>query len=142
MKKLVALLMLSMATLVSFSQIAVLVGTDTLKGADTLYFTTDLLKLPNGFVAIEASCTDITASSTDDYMIARASISGNSDGFATLNTVDYNVYAAQNDTVSISDGQVALWGVSALPFNYFQVAAFGTAGDTAVISVYVLTKRF
>ena len=87
----------------SFSQTTKFIRTDTLKGADTLYFTTNQLKSPNGFIGIEASCEQITGSSINDYIIAQASQSGNTDGFATLNTVAYKVYAAQNDTVSIDE---------------------------------------
>ena len=103
MKKLILLAFIITMPLIGHSQIAVLVGIDTLKGADTITITTPLLKFANTFIGLEAQVTDITGTSTDDYMIAQASATGDATGYATLNTVDYNVYAAQNDTVQISD---------------------------------------
>lgn len=142
MKYFIAFILLLILSIASYSQTTQLIRVDTLNGADTLTFTTDRLKRPNGFIGLEASCKQLDGSSTSDYMIAQASQSGNSNGFATLTLTENNVYAAVNDTITISDGKVGLWGVTGLPYDYFQVKAIGVAGDTTIIAVYYVAKRY
>jgi len=141
MKKILYIIIISISA-ISFAQTTVCIDTDTIKGADTLTFTTNRLKIPNGFVGLEATYIEITGSSSNDYMVAQASQSGYTDGYATLTTIDNNVYTAGNDTIILSGNKVGLWGVSMLPFDYFQIKMFGVAGDTGICRVCYVAKRY
>lgn len=141
MKRILIILITLLFSYISYSQynISTLAGIDTLKGADTVYHETDILKQSYQFIGFQISYDTLVGSPTG-YSILQASIDGID--WATINTIDYTVYASGNDTMNYDIYNVNLWGISGLPFNYYRSMNIGSTGDTLIIKSVYQAKKY
>jgi hypothetical protein len=136
MKRLISILIIIFIAVFSYGQKLIpdsqLAGVDTLKGADTVYINTPMLKWNLEYIGLQVLCEELGGTS-DGTIYPRTSIDDTS--YANVTTVDYVVNSFPNDTLTISDGAVGLWNMTGLSNNYYGIMAIGTVGDTTKLTV-------
>jgi hypothetical protein len=121
----------------SYSQISL--DVDTLKGADTVYQSTPLMKSAYSSIMFQVSYDTLVGEPTG-YSVLQGSVDGLS--WATIETQQYTVYATNNDTMNYNTIGVNIWALSGLPFNYLRSMNIGSTGDTLLIKSVYQTKKY
>jgi hypothetical protein len=136
MKRIIFILLITLVSICTYGQKLIpnaqLAGVDTLKGADTVYINTPMLKWNLEYIAIQVLCEELGGTS-DGTIYPRVSIDDTS--YVNITTTDYVVNSFPNDTLTITDGAVGLWNMTLLSNNYYGIMAIGTVGDTTKITL-------
>lgn len=111
---------------------AQLAGVDTLKGADTIYIRTPFLKWSLDYIGLQVKCRQLGGTS-DGSIYPQTSLDDTS--YVNITSTDYLVYSFPNDTLTITDGAVAIWNILVLPNNYYGIMAIGTENDTTEVTL-------
>lgn len=113
------------------------IASDTVIGADTIYFeTTDLLS--GGTVCLGVLCTEVGG--TSDGTIT---IEGSADGKNFFNLTEKTglISGYPSDSLTITDGSVAGWTIYDNPFAKLRFKVVGTASDSTLISPSYISKN-
>lgn len=138
MKKLIMLLLVAFVAFAATAQKGALktIATDTVKGAETIYFTPIQLNYAYQSLSIEFKCTQL-GGTTDGTIYVLASNDGTN--YYNLNNIDGKMiyaspYARMNDSIV---GKLNLYNAATLNFvipnpahRYYKVGVTGTSGDT------------
>jgi len=145
MKKLFILLMVAFVAFAASGQKLNTITTDTVKGAETIYFSAIPVSGKYQTLSIEFKCTQL-GGTTDGTIYVLASNNGTD--FYNLNNIDGKMiyaspYARMNDSIV---GKLNLYNAATLNFvvpnpahRYYKVGVTGTASDTTkLVGNYVL----
>lgn len=139
MKNITTFLFLIILCVTTNAQNIFLIKSDTLKGADTLSFTTNELTRTNKLVAIQIECNDITGTSSLDSIVGITSITGNL--YAPITEQTCGIWTFPAPKIAINGEVTLIVDIVGIPNNYFGFFTYGVAGDTAVCNSYGVTKR-
>lgn len=111
---------------------------DTVKGAETIYFTLPEITGTYSTLTFEAKCTEV-GGTADGYVFIQAAADYRDANWVTLG--EYNwLFEAANDSLDISNGAVGSWVIAAPPYNAYRFVVIGTSGDTTKITPKYLLK--
>ena len=144
MKKIAIFLALFFAVLGTQAQSrgsVITLAVDTLQGAETVQFTLRELRAPSyDYLVVDALCTQLGGTS-DGTLALYGSLDNTNwvfiNGVGDLVTASpqASLTGADSNQVTITNGLVASWVLTGVPWRYYRVTGVGTTGDTTQVNI-------